>query len=88
MNRYPRLYAVEVQPNHVLLLHYENGEHKLFDVKPYLSIGIFRKLRDDRLFQTVHVSFDTIAWCNGADIEPEELYKDSVPADPERIATD
>ena len=82
MNRYPQLEAVVVQPNYVLLLHYKNGERKLFDVKGYLNLGIFKELRDDHIFRTAHVSFDTIAWGNGADIEPEELYEQSVQAIP------
>ena len=27
----------------------------------------------------MRVSFDTIAWANGADYEPEDLYSDSIP---------
>ena len=83
MNRYPQLEAVVVQPNYVLLLHYKNGERKLFDVKGYLGLGIFKELRDDHIFRTAHVSFDTISWGNGADIEPEELYEQSIPAIPD-----
>jgi len=80
MNRYPQLEAVVVQPNYVLLPHYKNGERKLFDGKSYLGLGVFQELRDDRIFRTAHVSFDTISWGNGADIEPEELYEQSIPA--------
>ena len=82
MNRYPKLVDVTAKPNYVLLLRYENGEQKIFDVKPYLDFGVFRELRDESVFHSVHISFDTITWSNGADIEPEELYEESVPADP------
>ncbi len=77
MHEYPRLVAVEAQPEYTLLLTYTDGERRLFDVKPYLDLGLFRELRDERLFRSVHLSFDTIAWSNGADIEPEELYAES-----------
>ena len=29
------------------------------------------------MFNTVHVSFDTIEWNNEADLDPEILYKES-----------
>ena len=47
-------------------------------MKPFLEKGTFKELRDETLFKTVKVSFDTIEWSNGIDIYPETLYKDSV----------
>ncbi len=35
------------------------------------------EFKDKNLFKTVKVSFDTIEWSNGADIDPETLYEDS-----------
>ncbi|TYO94805.1 DUF2442 domain-containing protein [Desulfallas thermosapovorans] len=64
--------------NYKLLLTFENGEKKLFDVKPYLDKGIFKELKDEKLFRSVRVSFDSIEWCNQADIDPEVLYEKSV----------
>jgi hypothetical protein len=29
------------------------------------------------MFNTVHVSFDTVEWNNEADLDPELLYKES-----------
>ena len=55
-----------------------NNEVRLFDMKPYLELGIFKSLKDKSLFNTVKVSFDTIEWSNGADIDPETLYEDSL----------
>lgn len=62
-----------------LLLTFENGEVKLFDMNPYLEKGIFRELKDLSLFKSARVSFDTVEWENEADIDPETLYEDSVP---------
>jgi hypothetical protein len=69
-----------VQPldDYLLLLTFENGEERQFDLKPYLNIGIFRELKDLTLFKTVRKSFDTIEWENNADIDPEILYTDSI----------
>ena len=72
--------VTEVTPleNYKLSLKFKNGEEKVFDMKPYLETGIFKELKDETLFKTVKVSFDTVEWANEADIDPETLYKDSV----------
>ena len=69
----------EVKPvaDYFLHLTFENGEKRQFDMKPYLNIGLFTELRDYSMFNTVHISFDTIEWNNEIDIDPEVLYKDS-----------
>ncbi|OHB69033.1 MAG: hypothetical protein A2W23_02395 [Planctomycetes bacterium RBG_16_43_13] len=60
-----------------LAITFEDGAEKLFDAKPYLEKGIFRELKDEKLFNSVHVSFDTIEWDNGADLDPELLFTES-----------
>ena len=62
-----------------LLLTFENGEIRLFDMSPYLNKGIFKELKDTSMFKSVKVSFDSVEWENEADIDPETLYEDSVP---------
>jgi hypothetical protein len=42
-----------------------------------LSIGRFRELADLELFKKVVIAFDTIAWGNGLDLDPEYLYEKS-----------
>ena len=72
--------VTEVTPleNYKLSLKFKNGEEKIFDMMPYLETGIFKELKDEALFKTVRISFDTVEWANEADIDPETLYKDSV----------
>ena len=60
-----------------LLLTFENGEKKIFDMKPYLDKGIYKELKDESKFKTVRISFDSIEWCNNADIDPDFLYEKS-----------
>lgn len=69
---------VKPQDDYLLLLTFENGEKRQFDMKPYLDLGIFRELKDLKLFNTVRTSFDTIEWDNEADLDPELLYKRSL----------
>jgi hypothetical protein len=70
----------DVKPinDYILLLEFENGERKQFDMKPYLDLGIFQELKDLKLFRTVRKNFDTIEWDNEADFDPEILYERSV----------
>ena len=68
---------VKAVDNYKLILTFENNEKRLFDMTPYLELGVFQTLKDENLFKTVKVSFDTIEWANGADIDPETLYEDS-----------
>jgi hypothetical protein len=70
----------EVKPldNFELLLTFENGEKKLFDMKPFLDNGIFQELKDIRLFNTVKPSFDSVEWDNEADFDPKVLYEKSI----------
>ena len=73
------LAVIEVEPleDYQLLLTFENGEKRIFDMKPYLDKGIFQELKDKKKFRTVRVSFDSIEWGNHADIDPEILYEKS-----------
>jgi len=70
----------EVKPinNYNLILTFENGEKRLFDMNPFLDKGIFKELRDISKFNTVKLSFDTIEWDNEADLDPEILYNFSI----------
>ena len=69
---------VESHDNYILLLTFENGEKRKFDMKPYLDLGIFQELKDVAMFNTVRTSFDSIEWENEADLDPEILYQDSI----------
>jgi Protein of unknown function (DUF2442) len=64
--------------NYMLRLRFKNGEEKFFDMKPYLETGIFRELKNENIFKTARVNFDTVEWANKADIDPETLYHESV----------
>lgn len=65
-------------PEHRLLLVFSNDEQRIFDVKPYLNRGIFSQLQSESIFNTAHISFDTVEWNNGADLDPEILYAESI----------
>ncbi len=72
---YLAITEVEPKEGYKLLLTFENGEQKIFDMSPYLDTGIFKELKDVAIFNSVRVSFDSIEWANEADIDPEVLYE-------------
>lgn len=74
------LSVVSAKPleNYELLIGFENNEQKIFDLKPYLEIGKFRELKDENMFRSVKVRFDSIEWDNMLDLDPELLYKNGI----------
>ena len=75
---YASVIGVRPLENHKLMLEFENTEQRIFDVTPLLGIGKFSELRDQSVFNTVKVKFDTIEWSNKLDIDPEYLYEKSI----------
>lgn len=77
----PRAIDVKILPNYELLITFSNDEKRIFDVKPYLEFKPFEDLKNVSIFSTVKIDGLSIAWCNGADICPDELYNNSKPAE-------
>lgn len=57
-----------------LTLSFDNGETKVFDVKPYIKGSWFGELQNASYFKTVHPNGFNIEWANGQDICPDDLY--------------
>lgn len=68
---------VSTTEDYQLDLIFDNNDCRRFDVKPLLTIGRFAELTEIELFKTVRISFDTIEWNNGLDLDPEYLYEKS-----------
>ncbi len=75
----PGICMLEIKEPHFLILTYETGEVKQFDVFPYMSGAWYGELKDAEYFRTVRVlpSATGIVWSNGQDIAPHELYENS-----------
>lgn len=59
---------------------FEDGTVKEIDLEKYLRGPIFEPVRKNRdIFQNVQIEGGTIAWPNGADIDPDVLYYDLKP---------
>lgn len=61
-----------------LELQFNTGEIGIFDARPYLEKGIFKRLKDLNLFKQAYVAFDTVCWPGDLDIAPETLYDRSL----------
>lgn len=72
--------AVEVKSleNYKLLITFNNGEQRIFDVKPYIKGDWYSELKDLEYFTTVHVSGLSVEWKHGQDICPDDLYTNSI----------
>ena len=70
----PSVTAVYAQQNQILHLVFANGENGLLDMKPYLEFVIFSSIKHPDSFSKAKVSFDTIEWESGADLDPEFVY--------------
>ncbi len=76
-----RVRAVQPQELFAVLVTFENGAEREIDLEPYLHGPIFELIRSDRaLFCAMRVEGGTIAWENGADIDPDVLYYGLTPA--------
>ena len=76
-----KLLDVKPLPDHKLLLTYEGEEPRLFDVTPYIKGNWYGELRDDKIFRSVRVDYNTAVWPGGQDLAPHELYELSVKAE-------
>lgn len=72
---YPKVESVKPIDNYIIIVTFANGEIKQFDVKPYIKGSWFGKLKDIKVFNTVHPNNDTVEWADGQDIAPHELYE-------------
>jgi hypothetical protein len=70
----PKVRHVEPLEPYLLLITFETGERRCFDLAPYLEQGVFRKLRDEARFHEVRAEAGGIAWPGGQDLSWDTLY--------------
>ena len=75
----PRVKTVRANDDFTLVIRFENGETRVFDMKPYLDRGIFSELKDLSYFKAVRVAMGTVVWPHGQDVCPDTLYEGGVP---------
>lgn len=75
---YPAVTNVSPCEDYLVRVVFDNGEQGILDIKPYLDFGVFQQLRNPGAFNQVRVSFDTIEWAAGVDLDPEFVYEKCV----------
>ena len=70
----PYVKSVRPQENYCLLLTFENGEKRIFDLKPYLDKGVFTRLKNAALFKTARVVSGSVEWHGEIDLSYDTLY--------------
>ena len=74
----PDAIAVQAREDYTLLVEFENGEQRIFDVQSYLDKPAYQKLKDiDFFINNAHIAYGTVAWDDMIDIAPENLYQRS-----------
>jgi hypothetical protein len=79
----PRVRVRAVEPLHGFeaLITFDNGVQRRMDLAIYLRGPIFEPIRrDPARFRAMKIEGGTIAWENGADIDPDVLYYQLKPA--------
>ncbi|MEA3410730.1 MAG: DUF2442 domain-containing protein [Pseudomonadota bacterium] len=71
---YPSVKNVIPAEDYILSIDFDNGEYGTLDMKPFLDFGVFQRLKDRSAFKRVRVTFDTIEWDSGIDLDPEFVY--------------
>ena len=83
-----RVRAVEPLQGFKALVTFDNGTRREIDLEVYLHGPIFDPVRSNLAqFRSMKIEGGTIAWDNGADIDPDVLYYDLKPAWMEETAT-
>ena len=76
---------VSPQNNYKLLVTFENGEQRIYNVVPLLCKPVFVPLKDTNVFNKAYVEYGAVTWKdqdgNEIDICPDKMYRDSVSCD-------
>ena len=83
---YPSAKRVSPLDNYVLLIEFDNGESGHLDMKPFLNFGVFQRIQDPAVFKQARVSFDSIEWPSGIDLDPEFIYTKCIKTTRQTIA--
>ena len=72
---------VEAAPTYSLILEFENGERRWFDMAPFMDEKPWIRIKPVALFRQAAVGLGTVVWPGNIDIDPETLYELSVPVE-------
>ena len=71
---------VTAKADFTLLLEFENGECRCFEMASYMDQKPWVRLKAGHVFLGAFVENGTVAWPGNIDIDPETLYELSLPS--------
>lgn len=85
---YPRVTEVVALPHYQLRVCFDNGDLRLYDFHPKLSLPAFQLLKNEAFFRSVQVDSGGfgIVWSDDIDIAESELWLNGTPLSAERLA--
>ena len=76
-----RVRAVKPLTGFKAIVTFDNNSQREIDLEPYLHGPVFESIRNEpAVFRAMKIEGGTIAWDNGADIDPDVLYYGLKPA--------
>ena len=85
MMKSPDIKEARVIDNYNIHIHFENGEQKIFDLKPYLDYPVFLPLKRLEQLNDFKIVDGTIEWDCGADLSPDTFYHESKPVNNDAV---
>jgi hypothetical protein len=81
MTQFIRVQSVALLDDWTVRVIFTNGEQRDIDLSPYIANGpIFEPVRNNpTFFRSMRIEGGTVAWPNGADIDPDVLYYNGPP---------
>ena len=70
----PYVKSIQFKDDYCLLLTFENGEKRVFDLKPYFDKPVFARLKNAALFKTARVISGAVEWQGEIDLSYDTLY--------------
>lgn len=77
----PRPVNVKPLDDYKLFVTFQNGEKKIFDASPLLSLPIYQPLQNESFFKTAKADGMCIYWNDSIDLCPDMLYSESKACD-------
>ena len=72
--------TVKPLPDFRIWVEFDDARRGIFDLKPYLTHGVFRELQDVAYFNRVGVVHGAVTWPHEQDIAPETLLAEMTEA--------
>ena len=62
-----------------LLLEFDNGEKRIYDLAPRMESEVFAPLKTRALFERVRIAYGSLEWPGERDLAYDSLYAESAP---------